>query len=158
MPTAPCMIRGWRTFITTIQPAPIRISAGSADSGWRTSATTTGGAHEMNGPKNGIIWSRPASTEVSAASGSPSRRFVAERDEEVDRAHQGLAAQEATERARDRRLEQARLLRVGGRDDAEQEGQDVVAVEDHVDRQEEDDEQRPDHAQAGDRDRLERLR
>ena len=29
MPTAPCMIRGWRTFITTSQPAPIRITAGS---------------------------------------------------------------------------------------------------------------------------------
>ena len=138
--------------MTTSQPAPIRMRAGSADSGWRTSATMTGGAHEMNGPKNGIIWSRPDSVEVSAASGRPSSRFVTQRHEEVDRAHQRLAAQEATERARDRRLEQARLFRVRRRDDPEQEGQDVVAVEDHVDRQEEDDQQRPDHAQAGDRD------
>ena len=30
MPTAPCMIRGWSTFMTTSQPAPIRMSAGSA--------------------------------------------------------------------------------------------------------------------------------
>ena len=37
----------------------------------------TGGVHEMNGPKNGIIWSSPAATEVSAASGSPRTRFVA---------------------------------------------------------------------------------
>ena len=36
----------------------------------------TGGAQETNGPKNGIIWSRPAATEVSAASGSPSSTFV----------------------------------------------------------------------------------
>ena len=42
----------------------------------RTRATMTGGAHETNGPKNGIIWSRPAATDVSAASGRPSRRFV----------------------------------------------------------------------------------
>ena len=63
--------------MTTSQPAPIRMSAGRADSGWRTRATMTGGAHEMNGPKNGIIWSRPDSVEVSAASGSPSTRFVA---------------------------------------------------------------------------------
>ena len=110
MPTAPCMIRGWRTFMTTNQPAPIRISAGSADSGWRTRATTTGGAHETNGPKNGIIWSsRRAPRSGRPAAGREQVR--AERDQEVDRAHQGLAAQEAAERARDRRLEQARLLR-----------------------------------------------
>ena len=36
----------------------------------------TGGAHEMNGPKNGIIWSSPAATEVRAASGSPSAMLV----------------------------------------------------------------------------------
>ena len=36
----------------------------------------TGGAHDTNGPKNGIIWRRPEATEVSAASGRPSSRFV----------------------------------------------------------------------------------
>ena len=112
MPTAPCMIRGWRTFMTTNQPAPIRMSAGRTASGWRTRATMTGGAQDTNGPKNGIIWSSPAATEVRAASGRPSASVGAERDQEVDEAHQRLAAQEAAERARDRRLEQARLLRV----------------------------------------------
>ena len=29
MPTAPCMIRGWSTFMTTSQPTPIRMIAGS---------------------------------------------------------------------------------------------------------------------------------
>ena len=32
----------------------------------------TGGAHDTNGPKNGIIWSSPAATDVRAASGRPS--------------------------------------------------------------------------------------
>ena len=142
--------------MTTIQPSPIRMSVGTTDSGWRTSATMTGGAQDTNGPKNGIIWSRPAATEVRTASGRPSSSVRPEGDEEVDEAHQRLAAQEPAERARDRRLEQAGLLRVARRDDPEQEGQDHVAVEDHVDRQEEDDQHRADHAQARDRDLLER--
>ena len=36
----------------------------------------TGGAQDTNGPKNGIIWSRPAATEVRTASGSPSAALV----------------------------------------------------------------------------------
>ena len=36
----------------------------------------TGGAHDTNGPKNGIVWSTPEATEVSAAKGRPSSRLV----------------------------------------------------------------------------------
>ena len=125
-------------------------------SGCRTRATMTGGAHDTNGPKNGIVWSTPAATEVSAAKGRPEQQVGAERDQEVDDAHQRLAAQEAAERARDGCLQETRLLRVGRRHDPEQEGQHGVAVEDHVDRQEEHDQQRPHDAEAGHRDLLER--
>ena len=80
----------------------------------------------------------------------------AERDQEVDDAHQGLAAQEPAERPRDRRLEQPRLLCVGWRDQPEHEGQDLVPVDDHVDGQEEHDQHRAYDAEAGHGDLLER--
>ena len=34
----------------------------------------TGGAHDTNGPKNGIIWSRPAATDVSDGERQPEQR------------------------------------------------------------------------------------
>ena len=37
----------------------------------------TGGVHDTNGPKNGIIWSSPAATDVSAASGNSRTTLVA---------------------------------------------------------------------------------
>ena len=79
-----------------------------------------------------------------------------QRDQEVDDAHQCLAAEEAAERTRHRGLQQPRVVRIGGRDEAEQEGHDLVAVDDHVDRQEEDDQHRAQGTEAGDRDLLER--
>ena len=46
----------------------MRIVTGSATAGSSMiSATSTGGIQETNGPKNGIIWSTPAATVVSAA-------------------------------------------------------------------------------------------
>ena len=77
IPTAPCMSRGWRTFITTNQPMPIRMSAGSSAPGTKKSATTTGGAHATNGPKNGIAMSTPATTEVRIAERQPEDGLVA---------------------------------------------------------------------------------
>ena len=76
MPTAPCMIRGWRTFITTIQPAPIRIAAGNSTSGLVTRATRIGGAQARNGPKNGMAMSSPAAVEVRGERSRPSTRLV----------------------------------------------------------------------------------
>ena len=102
----------------------------------------TGGAHDTNGPKNGIACRTPAAADVRTASGRPSSRFVRERDQEVDDAHERLAAQEAAERARDARLSRRASSAYAGRDEPEQEGQDLVAVDDHVDRQEEHDQQR----------------
>ena len=63
--------------MTTIQPAIMSTSVGRSASGWRTRATMTGGAHDRKGPKKGIACSTPAVTDVSAARGRPSSRFVA---------------------------------------------------------------------------------
>ena len=71
MPTAPDISRGEMTFIVTNQAMPMTIRTGSATSGLSSSATATGGSQDTNGPKNGIIWSRPAATVVTAAYGSP---------------------------------------------------------------------------------------
>ncbi len=71
MPTAPDISRGEMTFIVTNHARPITIRTGSATSGLSSRATATGGSHDTNGPKNGIIWSRPAATVVTAAYGSP---------------------------------------------------------------------------------------
>ncbi len=76
IPTAPCMIRGWSTFMTTIQPMPMSTIDGTSASGLNTSAATTGGAHARNGPKNGMAISRPAVVDVKAARSSPSSRLV----------------------------------------------------------------------------------
>ena len=78
-------------------------------------------------------------------------------DQEVGRAHDRLTAQEATERARHRGLQESCLVGVRGWDDAEQEREDLVTVEDHVDRQEEHDQHRADDADAGHGHLLERL-
>ena len=123
----------------------------------KSRATITGGIHATNGPKNGIAMRMPAAAAVTPTSGSPNTTLVTSAMRKYVEAHDRLAAQEPAERARDRRLEEPRLLGVGRRDEAEHEGQDLVAVDDHVDRQEEHDEHRPDDAQAGDRDLLERL-
>ena len=72
------------------------------------------------------------------------------------RAHRALPAEEPPERLADRTLQQPGVLRVGRRDEPEQERQDLVAVDDHVDRQEEDDEHRADGSDARDRDLLQR--
>ena len=157
MPTAPCMIRGWRTFMTTIQPAAIRMSVGTRALGLEDERHDDRRRPREERPEERDRLEDPAATEVSAASGRPRSEVRRQRDQEVDDAHQRLAAQEAAERARHRRLEQARLLRVGRRDEPEQEGHDLVAVDDHVDRQEEDDQHRADDAQARHRDLLERL-
>ena len=76
MPTAPCMIRGCMMFMTTNQPTAIRAMVGSSASGWKSSATITGGAQATNGPKNGIAMSSPAATEDSATSGRPITTLV----------------------------------------------------------------------------------
>ncbi len=65
-------------------------------------------------------------------------------------------AQEAAERRRDARLEQRGLVGVVRRDEAEQERQDPVAVDDHVQRQDHHDQDVAEGAEAGDRERLER--
>ena len=71
MPTAPDIIRGEMTFIVTNHAMPITISTGRTALGSNRSATATGGIQDTNGPKNGIAWSRPAATVVSAAYSSP---------------------------------------------------------------------------------------
>ena len=76
MPTASPMTRGWMMFMTTNQPAIMRASVGRSASGLVRRATATGGAHEMNGPKNGIACRMPELTAVSGAKSRPSRRLV----------------------------------------------------------------------------------
>ena len=64
--------------MTMNQPTTISDAAsGSSASGLNSSATMTGGAHDTNGPKNGIAMSRPADDrrQRDAAAG-PGRRLV----------------------------------------------------------------------------------
>ena len=76
MPTEPDIRRGEMTFIVTNHAMPMTTRTGSATSGLSRSATATGGSHDTNGPKNGIICSRPAATVVTAAYGSPNTMFT----------------------------------------------------------------------------------
>ena len=71
MPTEPANSRGEMMFIVTNQAMPIRIRTGTTGPLGISSVTSTGGSHDTNGPKNGTIWSRPAETVVMAAYGSP---------------------------------------------------------------------------------------
>ena len=66
MPTASCMSRGWRTFMTMNQPTPMHAIVGRSASGRTTIATRTGGSHATNGPKNGMAMRTPAAAEVTA--------------------------------------------------------------------------------------------
>src|SRR3954466_15557321 len=70
IPTACAMSRGWTTFMTRNQPTPIAIRAGSVASGFTRMATSTGGTHDTNGPKNGIAMSRPDAADVTPPYGS----------------------------------------------------------------------------------------
>ena len=68
------MTRGWTMFMTMNQPMPITINVGSATSGLVSTATMTGGAHETNGPKNGIDWRTPDSAADAGRKSSPKSR------------------------------------------------------------------------------------
>ena len=59
--------RGCSTFITASQPAAMTMSTPGVASGFVARATSTGGAHARNGPKNGIAISRPDAEAVAAA-------------------------------------------------------------------------------------------
>ncbi len=76
MPTAPAMSRGWRTFMVTNHATAIRIRTGTTGPSGVSSTTSTGGAQDTNGPKNGIICRRPAMTVVTAAYCSPKTTFT----------------------------------------------------------------------------------
>ena len=52
------------------------IATGIAADGLNSSATTTGGTHDTNGPKNGMACSMPAATVVRAAYSSPNTMFT----------------------------------------------------------------------------------
>ena len=67
IPTAPDMSRGCSTFMVRSQPTAITTSTGSTISGLKSSATSTGGTQDMNGPKNGTAWRSPETKIVTAA-------------------------------------------------------------------------------------------
>ena len=149
MPTAPCMIRGWSTFIAMNQPMPMIRAVGSSASGWNTSATRTGGTHDTNGPKNGIAIRTPAVVADSTANGSPNSRCGVRATKKYD---SPMIAWPRRKPPNEREVAvcSTRLLGVRRRNQPEQEGPDLGAVEDHPDRQEERDEQRAEDADAGD--------
>ena len=109
MPTALAMTRGWMMFMTTNQPMPMTTSVGMTTSGLVRTATTTGGAQEKNGPKNGIIWSTPDEGGGRGQEVEPKTRWATAAMMPVDQTLDRLAADEAAERCRHARLEQARL-------------------------------------------------
>ena len=76
MPTAPCMIRGWRTFITTNQPTPIRMIVGHDGVGLQDERDDDRRRPRHERPEERDHRRSPAATEVRAASGSPRSRFV----------------------------------------------------------------------------------
>ncbi len=76
-PTASAISRGWRTFMTTNQPTIMIASVGRMSPGSVKTATTTGGAQDTNGPKNGIAMSRPEAAVVTAMKSRPRRALVA---------------------------------------------------------------------------------
>ena len=150
------MSRGWSTFITMNQPTPMSRTSAARASGLKIRATMTGGAQATNGPKNGIAMQdarrRPTSGPRAAARGagsSPSRPGSRRRPSAPGRAGTRRTSGRPTSGA-------AAPPPRSRRDEAEQERHDRVAVDDHVDRQEEHDEHRPDGAEAGDGDLLER--
>ena len=150
------MIRGCRTFMTTNQPTTINDQRRQQ----RARHEQQRDDHRRS-PRDERPEERDRHEQAGGDRGQRDQRQAHddagdEGDHEVGRAQQCLPAQEPAERARDGRLEQAGLLGVGRRHEPEEEGQDLVAVDDHVDRQEEDDQHRPDHAHAGDRDLLQR--
>ena len=65
MPTACSISRGWSTFMTMIQPIAIAISVGSRTSGFRSIATSTGGARR---------WTRARPTCASMSTCTMTRR------------------------------------------------------------------------------------
>src|SRR5215510_976932 len=65
MPTESAITRGWMMFMTTNQPTSMMASIASTGASGVTAATTTGGAHDTNGPKNGIIWRMATMTAVA---------------------------------------------------------------------------------------------
>ena len=59
--------RGWTMFMTMNQPTTMMTRMGTTSLGWVRMAATTGGAHDTNGPKNGIIWKIATRAVVSGA-------------------------------------------------------------------------------------------
>src|SRR5664279_3252891 len=76
-PNASAIRRGWMTFISTNQPAIMMISTGSTALGTKKTATSTGGSHEMNGPKKGMAWSTPDEAAVTGMYGRPRSTLAA---------------------------------------------------------------------------------
>jgi hypothetical protein len=157
-PTASAMSRGWMMFISTNQPMTMMTRTGSAASGLKKTATSTGGAHEMNGPeeRDRLQDARRGGRDRHVRHAEEQAR--GHRDEPVDDSPSSAwPSQEAAERAGDAVLEELGFVRVGGRDEAEEEAGDPIPIDGHVQRQEEDEEQVAEDAEAGDGDVAERL-
>ena len=157
IPTASCMSRGWRTFMTTNQPMPMRMIAGTSAPGHEEQ-----GDDDRRRPGDERAEERDRHEDARRRRGEDRERQAEDRARRRGRPRSRRCRWSAwprrkppNERPTDD-LQEARLLGVGRRDEAEQERQDLVAVDDHVDRQEEDDQQRAERADAGDRDLLER--
>ena len=75
-PTASPINRGWTRFIRSGIEMPITTNAGNAAAGTKNTATTTGGAHEKNGPKNGIMCRTATVTTTSGRNGRWSAKQV----------------------------------------------------------------------------------
>ena len=120
-------------------------------------ATMTGGAQARNGPKNGIaIRGRPTRVVTGRRAAGRAAGASTSAMREVDDAQTAWPRRKPPNERATAVCEQPRLLGVARRDEPEEEGQDRVAVDDHVDRQDEHDQHRPDRAEAGHRDRLQR--
>ena len=62
--------------MTMNQPTPMATTAGNVASGLKRTAASTGGSHEMKGPKNGIAWRMPDADAVTGRKSRPRTRLV----------------------------------------------------------------------------------
>jgi len=119
-------------------------------------AASTGGSHEMNGPKNGIACRMPDAVLVTGMKSRPRTMLVTAATAPYTAPMSACPRRKPPNDWAITALQEGSLVRVVGRHQAEQERQDPVTVDDHVQRQNHDDQQIPKRADARNRELLQR--
>ena len=160
-PSAPCMSFGCSQFTSTVC-TPTRMIVTGMKPARVDQRGHDRGDERQGGPKKGMsMTSADSVRDAGRGRGCPKMPpTTATRTAWID-GEDELGAQEAAERARHGALEDEELVLVPIRDDAVHLGEDPVAVDDHVERQDQDEDERAERrdGDAGDRlDLVEELR